>query len=254
MVTMMNSHPSAASVDETELPYYRDLAHTWWDDTGPFWPLHRLNRLRSAFIRERLCAAFARDPAKQRPLTGLTALDVGCGGGILSESLHDMGLTVHGVDVVDRNIQVARLHAAAGGRDITYTTITAEDLAAAGTPYDVVLNMEVVEHVADVGSFMEACNALVAPGGVAFVATINRTWVAFVSAIVGAEYILGWLPRGTHRYAKLRRPAEIVALLEAGGLTVDATTGVRVNPLTRRFSLSPYLGINYMVAASRPRP
>ncbi|MDZ7751058.1 MAG: bifunctional 2-polyprenyl-6-hydroxyphenol methylase/3-demethylubiquinol 3-O-methyltransferase UbiG [Gammaproteobacteria bacterium] len=250
----MNHQPLAASVDESELPYYQRLAHTWWDDGGPFWPLHRLNRLRTAFIRERLCAGFGRDPDKPRPLAGLTALDVGCGGGILSESLHDMGLSVHGVDVVEKNIQVARLHAAAGGRDIAYTTITAEDLAARGVPYDVVLNMEVVEHVADLESFMMACNALVAPGGMTFVATINRTWAAFTSAIVGAEYILGWLPRGTHRYAKLRRPAEVIRLLEAGGLGVDATVGVRVNPLTRHFALSDYLGINYMVAASRPRP
>lgn len=250
----MNASSPATSIDATELPYYRRLAHTWWDTAGPFWPLHRLNGLRADYIRDHLCAHFGRDPAAACPLTGLTALDMGCGGGILSESLDAMGLTVHGVDVVDKNIQVARLHAAEAGRDIRYDVVTAEALAAEGRQYDAVLNMEVVEHVADLAAFMAACNALVRPGGMTFVATINRTPVAFVAAIVGAEYVLRWLPRGTHRYAKLRRPAEVEALLAAGGIEVVHRTGVRVNPITRGFSLTPYLGINYMLAAVRPAP
>lgn len=248
----MNVQISAPSVDPDELPYYRRLAHTWWDTAGPFWPLHRLNRLRVDFIRRELCRHFGRDPRRPQPLAGLTALDVGCGGGILSEALHDMGLAVHGVDVVEKNIRVARLHAAERHLDIEYSTVTVEALAATGPQYDVLLNMEVVEHVADLGSFMSACNGLVKPGGMTFVATINRTPAAFVSAILGAEYVLRWLPKGTHRYAKLRKPAEITRLLEAGGFGVGEAVGVRVNPFTRGFSLTPYLGINYMLAATRP--
>ena len=245
---------TAASIDPRELPYYERLAHTWWDTEGPFWPLHRLNGLRMTYIRDRLCAHFRRDPAGERPLAGLTALDVGCGGGILSEALHDMGLTVHGIDVVEKNIHIAHLHARNAGRCIEYSAVSAEDLAASGARYDVVLNMEVVEHVGDLESFMAACGAMVRPGGMTFVATINRNPLAFMAAIVGAEYVLGWLPRGTHHYAKLRRPAEVTALLERAGIGVDDITGVRVNPLTRGFSLTRSTAINYMLAASKPRP
>jgi 2-polyprenyl-6-hydroxyphenyl methylase/3-demethylubiquinone-9 3-methyltransferase len=242
----------ASSIDRTEARHFASLAAKWWDPQGPFWPLHRLNALRAEWIRDFLCTRLGRDRAEHRPLAGLTALDVGCGGGVLSETLAQMGMSVLGIDVVERNIHVARQHAAQSGLAVHYQLASAEQLAESGVEFDVVFNMEVVEHVADLRGFMHACNNLVRPGGVMFVATINRTLPALMAAIFGAEYVLRWLPRGTHHWSKLRRPEEIRALLAEGGLHTADITGVRVNPLTRRFGYTGYLGINYMLAAERP--
>lgn len=247
-----DSAPAARSVDPREVAYYSALAERWWDHTGPFWPLHRLNKLRIGYIQEMLCNHYALDPAAPRPLTGLALLDIGCGGGILSEALAECGATVHGIDVVEKNIQIARLHAAHSDLDIRYDTMTAESLAAGQVRYDAVLNMEVVEHVADLPGFMRACNALVKPGGLHIIATLNRTAAAWLTAIIGAEYVLGWLPRGTHRWQQFRQPAELRALLAQDGLQIKASTGVRVNPVTRQMKLSSYQGINYMMVAERP--
>jgi 2-polyprenyl-6-hydroxyphenyl methylase/3-demethylubiquinone-9 3-methyltransferase len=242
---------NTASIDPREVDYYTGLAELWWDRGGPFWPLHRLNALRVDWIRNELCRHFGRTGGSGAPLKDLRVLDVGCGGGILAESMARLGARVEGIDVVEKNVRIAALHARAQGLRIQYRPIAAEQLAGSGRRFDVVLNMEVVEHVADVRGFVRACNRLVRPGGVLFVATINRTLRAWLLAIVGAEYILGWLPRGTHRWALFRKPAEIEALLAEDGLTVRARTGVRVNPLTRAFSFKRDMAVNYMLCAVR---
>ena len=242
---------AAPSVDPREAAHYAALADTWWDPRGPFWPLHRLNGLRVSWIRDRLCRRFGRDPNAAQPLAGLEVLDVGCGGGILSEAVAGLGASVLGIDVVARNVAIAERHARESGAASRYRVASAEALAEAGESFDAVLNMEVVEHVSDLPGFMRACCALVRPGGVMVVATLNRTLRAFAFAIVGAEYVLGWLPRGTHQWRRFPTPREITALLAAGGLTVGARAGVRVNPVTRGFSLTRSLAVNYMLAAER---
>ena len=245
----------APSVDRDEVAFYTRLAGQWWDADGPFWPLHELNRTRVPFITQQACAHLGRRPDDDHPLTGLRVLDIGCGGGILSESMAALGAFVHGIDVTERNIGIARSHAQAGGLEIEYECVSAESLAKRNVQYDIVLNMEVVEHVADLDSFMYAAAQMVRPGGMMFVATINRNWLAGLVAIFGAEYVLRWLPRGTHRYDRLRKPGEIVDQLETRGLDIRKMAGVRVNPLTRRMSLSGNTWINYMLAAyRRPAP
>ncbi len=203
-----------ASVDPEEVAYYSRLADTWWDTAGPFWPLHRLNALRSDYIRRVLCEAFDRDAGAPQPLEGLTLLDVGCGGGILSEAMAKLGASVDGIDVVERNIVVAEHHAEGAGLPLRYELVTAEALAERGARYDAVLNMEVVEHVADLPGFMQACCALVKPAGLMFIATINRTLLSYAFAIVGAEYVLRWLPRGTH-HRRQGEPAQPPFLTDA---------------------------------------
>lgn len=247
---MIPANPSAPSVDPDEVAYFERLAHRWWDTQGPFWPLHRLNAFRVEYLRERIARAWGRDPALPQPLSGLRVLDIGCGGGILSESVAALGAQVVGADVTEKNLRVARLHAQAGGLSIDYRLATAEGLAEAGEDFDVVLNMEVVEHVDGLPEFLAACARLVRPGGLMFVSTINRTWAAALIAIFGAEYVLRWLPRGTHRYRKLVRPAELRAGLGPDLRTLHGT-GVRVNPFTRTFSYTRWMGVNYMLAMQR---
>ena len=240
---------TASSIDPVEVGYYERLAHTWWDRQGPLWPIHTLNTLRVRYLKRQITGHFGIARRSGKPLSGLRILDIGCGGGILSEALARLGADVTGVDVAKRNINVARHHAAEAGLPVYYLLGSAEDLAEAGERFDVVLNMEVVEHVADLGAFMKACNALVRPGGMMFVATINRNPLAWLSAVFGAEYVLRWLPRGTHHWRKLRKPQELVSLMGRGGLHVADTTGVLVNPLTRGMRLSKFTGINYMLTA-----
>lgn len=240
---------SACSVDPEEVQHYQRLSEDWWDAQGPFRPLHKLNTLRIDWITQQLAGSGDAPNHPHRPLAGLNVLDIGCGGGILSEALALRGATVHGVDVVHQNISIARTHASDTGFDIRYEVNNAETLAANGNTYDVVFNMEVVEHVARLDTFMTACCALVKPGGHMFVATINRTPIARIAAIYAAERILKWLPRGTHSYHKLRRPEEIEGELQRGSLRPIKWTGVRVNPLGMRFSLTSRQSINYMVHA-----
>ncbi|MEY6432542.1 bifunctional 2-polyprenyl-6-hydroxyphenol methylase/3-demethylubiquinol 3-O-methyltransferase UbiG [Thioalkalicoccus limnaeus] len=243
----MSSPPLVSpSIDPDEVAYFERLAHRWWDTEGPFWPLHRLNAFRVEYIRERLCRHFGRDVRGERPLAGLRLLDIGCGGGILSESLARLGADVVGSEVAAKNVRIASVHAEWSGLAIDYRLTTAADLAKAGETFDAVLNMEVVEHVDHLPEFLADCGRLVRPGGVMVVATINRTPLAWLTAIVGAEYILRWLPKGTHHYRKLVKPRELIAGLGAGFIERDRV-GVRVNPLNRRFSHTQLLSVNYMM-------
>ena len=239
------------TIDEREVAFYSGLAETWWDEHGPFWPLHKLNALRSQYIVEKLCQHFDRNPAGGEPLRGLRILDVGCGGGILSESMARLGAKVTGIDVVEKNIAIASLHAEQQGLPIDYLLSTASDLAASGAQFDVVLNMEVVEHVADVSAFMRDCARLVGDSGAMFVATINRSPKAWLFAIVGAEYVLRWLPRGTHRWGMFQKPSEITEQLANGGLSVLDAVGVAANPFNRSLRISRSLAVNYMLFSAR---
>jgi 2-polyprenyl-6-hydroxyphenyl methylase/3-demethylubiquinone-9 3-methyltransferase len=242
------------SIDPNEVAFYERLSALWWDETGPLWPLHRMNQLRVGYVRELLTGQFGLDPNSSAPLKGLRILDIGCGGGILSEAVARLGADVHGVDVVNKNIQTARLHARQTGIKIHYETASAEILAGRGEQYDAVLNMEVVEHVAELSLFMDACMRLVRPGGIMVVATLNRTLASFLGAIVMGEYVLRWLPTGTHRWKRFPKPVELENLLVGGGFEVIGRTGVSVNPFGLRFFLSSYKGINYMLAARKRGP
>ena len=241
----------ATSIDPKEVAYYERLSKTWWDHEGPFWPLHRLNDLRVIYLREHICRHFSRDWLAKQPLADLSVLDVGCGGGILSEAIARLGARVTGVDVVEKNLNIASIHAKQSALTIDYRHTTVEALAGTGESFDAVLNMEVVEHVADLDGFLGASSSLVAPGGLMSVATINRNLLAWLVAIVGAEYVLRWMPKGTHHYRKLRRPGEIEQILRTAGLEVIERTGVRVNPFNRSLHLTPFMGINYMLIAAR---
>jgi 2-polyprenyl-6-hydroxyphenyl methylase/3-demethylubiquinone-9 3-methyltransferase len=228
------------------------MAATWWDRKGPFWPLHLLNELRTAYIAEKLCRHFGRDATVDKPLAGLSIVDVGCGGGILAESMAALGANVTGIDVVEKNIRVAALHAVGEDLRIDYRVASASQLVAAGATFDVVLNMEVVEHVADVDAFMSDCSRLANDAGIMFVATINRNLLSWLFAIVGAEYVLRWLPRGTHRWRWFRTPTEIEDALSANGFSIEDVTGVSVNAVSRRFRLTGFTWVNYMIFAARP--
>jgi len=241
----------ASTVDAAEIERFSRMAADWWNPKGKFRPLHKFNPVRLAYIREQACARFGRDPRSVQPLEGLRLLDIGCGGGLLCEPMARLGAKVIGVDASETNIEVARLHAAESGLAIDYRATTAEALASAGETFDIVLNMEVVEHVADVGLFISSCGKMVKPGGIMFVATINRTLKALGLAIVGAEYVLGWLPRGTHRYEKLVRPSELENALSAAGLTIADRLGVTYNPLADEWRRSRDMDVNYMVLAEK---
>jgi len=250
---MTSSHVTRDStVDPAEVTRYRALAEMWWQPNGRLWPLHVLNRLRSEYIREELCRSLGRDSTTERPLSGLRMLDIGCGGGLLSEAMARLGADVMGVDVVDSNIAIARQHAADQGLAVTYELHTAEALAERGETFDVILNMEVVEHVADLSAFMHSVHRMIRPGGYTFVATINRNPLSWVVAIAGAEYIFRILPRGTHQWRRFVKPAETRSLFARDGLEEVSRTGVKVNPLNRKMWLSRSMSVNYMLLARRP--
>lgn len=248
----MTTDAHDGTVDPREVERYRRLAAMWWQPDGPMWPLHVLNDLRKDWIRDQLCHYLGLDARSAEPLEGLRMLDIGCGGGLLSEAMARMGASVHGVDVVERNVAIAREHADASGLAIDYECTTAELLTDRGAQYDVVLNMEVVEHVADLAAFMHSVNRLVRPGGSTFVSTLNRNPLSFVVGIIGAEYLFRILPLGTHQWRKFVRPDELAEQLAHGNIRVLQRTGVKVNPLTRRMWLSPSSRVNYMVFARRP--
>ena len=246
------SEAARTTIDQAEVDRFSAMAAEWWDPTGKFRPLHKFNPVRLTYIRDLVCAQFGRDPHSHRPLEGLRILDIGCGGGLLSEPMARMGADVLGADASEKNIGIAKAHAAGSGVPVDYRAVTAEALAEAGETFDVVLNMEVVEHVSDVDFFLSTCASMVRPGGMMFVATINRTLKAAALAIFAAENVLRWLPRGTHQYEKLVRPEEIEKPLTAAGLAMTGRTGVFFNPLLNQWNLSKDMDVNYMLVARRP--
>lgn len=247
------AEPSGGTVDAAEVARFSAMAREWWDPTGKFKPLHKFNPVRLSYIKQEVCRQFARDPNATDAFKGLRILDIGCGGGLLSEPMARLGANVVGADASETNIEIAKLHMEESGLRIDYRAETAEALAEAGETFDVVLNMEVVEHVADVPLFLDATSRMVRPGGLMFVATINRTLKAYALAIVGAEYVLRWLPKGTHSYDKLVKPSEIEAPLNAAGLEIIDRNGVTYNPLSDRWDRSRDMDVNYMLLAKREK-
>lgn len=241
-----------ASVDPAELAHFSRLAGQWWDPHGPWASLHRLNPVRLRYIRDRTAAHFGREAARLDSLAGLRMLDIGCGGGVLSEPLARLGAAMVGIDPVAANVAAASHHATATGLAIDYRCTTAEAMAAAGEAFDVVLAMEVVEHVADLDAFVAACATLLRPGGLLFVATINRTLKSYALLIVAAEHILRWIPRGTHQWHKFVTPDALETALAQCGLDTVGKTGVIYNVLADRFALAADMDANYMMVAGRP--
>ena len=243
----------ASSVDQAEIERFSRHAADWWNPRGPMAALHKFNPVRLGYIRDQAAAQFNRDPKKLDCLKGLRMLDIGCGGGILSEPLARLGAEMVGADPSEDNINAARAHAEGAGVVVDYRATTAEDLAAANERFDVVLAMEVVEHVADVDAFVATCATTVRPGGLMIAATLNRTLKSFALAIVGAEYVLRWLPRGTHQWEKFVTPAELENAIERNALQVTGERGVIYNPFADRWQLSSDMDVNYMLVAQRPK-
>ncbi len=242
-------NPAAASLDPAEVEKFSRIAAEWWDPTGKFGVLHKFNPVRLTYIREQATAHFARDPHQRRPLEGLSVLDIGCGGGLLCEPLTRLGATVTGIDPSEKNINTASVHAEEQNLAITYRAITAEALAEEGATFDIVLNMEVIEHVADPAQFIATTAHLLKPGGRLFMATLNRTLKAFGLAIIGAEYVLGWLPKGTHQWEKFITPEELTGWLKEAGLAVQDQTGVAYNPFSGEWKRVRDMDVNYMLVA-----
>jgi 2-polyprenyl-6-hydroxyphenyl methylase/3-demethylubiquinone-9 3-methyltransferase len=243
---------TGATVDPAEVAKFAAMADSWWDPKGKFAPLHQLNPLRLRVIRDAACAAFERNPTAPRPLDGLRALDIGCGGGLVSEPLARLGATVTGIDATPPGLEAARAHAVRSDLAIDYRVGSAESLLAAGeNPFDLVLALEIVEHVADPNLFLQTCAQLVAPGGVLVVSTLNRTPKAFAMAIVGAEHLMRWLPVGTHDWAKFLKPEEIAAPLTEQGLAVEPAVGMVYDPFSATWRLSRDASVNYMMTARR---
>jgi len=241
------------TVDPAEVAKFEAMAAEWWDPKGKFKPLHMLNPCRLDYITSQIAAEFDRDLSKPRPFKGLRLLDIGCGGGLLSEPMARLGAEVVGADAAESNIPVAQIHADQSGLDIDYRHTTAEALADAGDQFDVVLNMEVVEHVADPLAYLTACQTLLKPSGLQICSTINRNAKSFAMAIVGAEYVMRWLPKGTHEWNKFITPDELYTLLEKAGLRPVDRKGFVFNPISWQWTLSDRdLSVNYVTTSVKP--
>ena len=241
------------TVDAAEVAKFEAMAAEWWDPSGKFKPLHQMNPCRLDYITRQIAAEFDRDLAGIAPFAGLRILDIGCGGGLLSEPMARLGATVVGADAAPRNIPVAQPHAEQSGLTIDYRHTTAEALAAAGEQFDVVLNMEVVEHVADPLAYLTACRALLKPGGLMVCSTLNRNAKSFLVAIVGAEWVMRWLPKGTHAWQKFITPDELFDLIRRAGLDPLDRKGMVFNPVAWSWSLSDRdLSVNYVTASRKP--
>ncbi len=244
---------ATSSIDPAEVARFSALAAKWWDPKGEFAPLHRINPVRLGFIREQALARFGRDSAARRPFEGLSALDIGCGGGLLSEPMARLGFAVTGVDASERNIGTASAHAAELGLEIDYRTSTAEALLSDARRFDLVLNMEVIEHVADPAQFLRDTAALLAPGGLMIVATLNRTLKSLALGKLAAEYLLRWVPAGTHDWRRFLRPEELRGFLAGEPFDVDGPFGIALDPISGRWSRSSDVAVNYMMTvAARP--
>ena len=242
-----------STIDPAEVAKFEAMAAEWWDPNGKFKPLHMLNPCRLDYITAQIAAEFDRDLNGAAPFAGLRILDIGCGGGLLSEPMARLGADVVGADAAERNIPVAQIHAEQSGLTIDYRHTTAEAMAEAGERFDVVLNMEVVEHVADPLAYLTSCQTLLKPGGLHICSTINRNAKSFAMAIVGAEYVMRWLPKGTHEWNKFITPDELYALIENAGLTPVDRKGFVFNPITWRWSLSAKdLSVNFVTASVKP--
>ncbi len=239
----------APSIDPAEVAKFSAMAAEWWDPAGKFAPLHKFNPVRLGFIRDVAGTHFGRRGLK--PFQGLTLLDIGCGGGLLSEPMARLGFQVLGADASEKNVKTAATHAASANVEIDYRVATAESLADEKHAFDVVLNMEVIEHVADLPGYLGSCARLLKPGGLMFVATLNRTLKSLALAKIGAEYVLRWLPRGTHDWSRFVEPPKLRAILEEAGLKVLKTQGVAFDPLSWSWHLSNDVDVNYMVVAER---
>ncbi|TNE33450.1 MAG: bifunctional 2-polyprenyl-6-hydroxyphenol methylase/3-demethylubiquinol 3-O-methyltransferase UbiG [Alphaproteobacteria bacterium] len=252
----MSTTAEVKSVDPAEIANFSAMADEWWDETGKFKPLHKFNPIRIQYIRDQVISHFGLTVTDARtrlkPFEELRLLDIGCGGGLLSEPMARLGADVVAADAAEKNIKIASLHAEQSGLQIDYRHTTAEELAAAGEQFDVILNMEVIEHVADIEGFMSACAAMLKPGGIMFVATLNRTAKSFALAIVGAEYVLRWLPRGTHNWKKFLKPSEVAHLVRGRGLNVEDLAGASYIPFEDRWHLTRDLSVNYLVTAAKP--
>lgn len=242
---------SQTSIDPREVERFVRMAEEWWDPRGKFRPLHKFNPARLAYIRDKICLAFDRDPKGRAPLADIRILDIGCGGGLLCEPLARLGADIIGIDAAAANIETAKIHAEQSGAQVDYRVDTAENMAVKGERFDAVLNMEVVEHVANAPFFMQAAASLVQPRGLMFTATLNRTLKAWALAIIGAEYALRWLPKGTHDYNRFLQPQELETLLLRGGLTIIDKTGVTYSPCADMWRLSDDMSVNYMLLARR---
>ncbi|MEM9196449.1 MAG: bifunctional 2-polyprenyl-6-hydroxyphenol methylase/3-demethylubiquinol 3-O-methyltransferase UbiG [Pseudomonadota bacterium] len=243
----------SATVDPSEIAKFEAMAAEWWDPQGKFRPLHMLNPCRLQYVTDQIAAHFARDVRSQAPFAGLRILDIGCGGGLLCEPMARLGAEVTGVDAASRNIPVAQIHAEQSGLTIAYRHATAEDLVAEGAAFDIVLNMEVVEHVADPQAYTDACAALLKPGGLMLCSTINRNPKSYMMAIIGAEYVMRWLPKGTHEWRKFITPDELFGLIERAGLTPIDRKGYVFNPVSWSWRVSARdLSVNYVTASVKP--
>ncbi|CUH64925.1 3-demethylubiquinone-9 3-methyltransferase [Thalassovita gelatinovora] len=241
------------TVDPSEVAKFEAMAAEWWDPKGKFKPLHMLNPCRLDYITGQIAGEFGRDLSQDRPFAGLRLLDIGCGGGLLAEPMARLGATVVGADAAAGNIPVAQVHAEQSGLDIDYRNVTAEELAAAGEQFDVVLNMEVVEHVADPLTYLTACRQLLKPGGLMICSTLNRNPKSFAVAIVGAEFVMRWLPKGTHDWAKFITPDELYDLIRNAGLNPVDRKGMVFNPISWQWSISDRdLSVNYVTASIKP--
>jgi len=246
--------PDRSTIDQADVDRFSAMADEWWDPAGKFKPLHKFNPVRLKYIKQKVCENFDLDPNKPRPFAGLRFLDIGCGGGLLCEPMTRLGAQVVGADASKTNIEIARIHAEQSGLEIDYRATTSETLSDNGEQFDCILNMEVVEHVSDIELFMTSCAQMVKPGGLMFVATINRTFKANALAIFMAENILRWLPKGTHQFEKLVKPEELRTPLVSAGMAITDQTGVTYNPFRDDWNYSSDMDVNYMIVARKTKP
>lgn len=247
---MTKAESGRITIDPDEIAKFTAMAEDWWNPAGKFKPLHKFNPVRVGYIRDRLCKHFDRDPHAQQPLSGLRLLDIGCGGGLLSEPMARLGADIIGADAAEANIKTALMHAQSQGLEIDYRAVTAEQLNQAGEKFDAILNMEVIEHVAAPEVFMAECAAMLKPQGLMFLATLNRTMKSFALAIIGAEYVLRWLPRGTHDWQKFITPHELEIMAAKAGLDTLSSTGVSFNPLLDKWRQTGDMSVNYMAVVA----